>query len=115
MHKIGVIYTRDYFNVLEFEKIRRRLVTCASSSIGKELAAAIEPDSDFVSVSENLKWTTEAVKIFAVSTPPLGGIRDIRETLEKIKLGSSATSEEFLDILSTMYAMKNVKKFFLFS
>ena len=97
---------------MEFEKIRARLVTCASSKIGKELAAALEPDSDFDTVAENLKWTTEAVKIFAVSPPPLGGIRDIRETLEKIKLGSSASSEEFLDILSTMYAMRNVKKFF---
>ena len=103
---------KDYFNVLEFEKIRLRLMNCATSAIGKELAAAIVPDDDFETVSENLKWTTEAVKIFAVSPPPLGGIRDIRETLEKIKLGSSATSEEFLDILSTMYAMRNVKKFF---
>ena len=97
---------------MEFEKIRARLVNCASSSIGKELAAAIEPDADFDIINENLKWTTEAVKIFAVSPPPLGGIRDIRETLEKIKLGSSAAAEEFLDILSTMYAMRNVKKFF---
>lgn len=97
---------------MEFEKIRTRLVTCASSKLGKELAAALEPDSDFDTVAENLKWTTEAVKIFAASPPPLGGIRDIRETLEKIKLGSSASSEEFLDILSTMYAMRNVKNFF---
>ena len=61
-------------------------MNCATSAIGKELAAAIVPDDDFETVSENLKWTTEAVKIFAVSPPPLGGIRDIRETLEKIKL-----------------------------
>ena len=103
---------KDYFNVLEFEKIRSRLMNCATSVIGKELASAIEPDDDFDTVNENLKWTTEAVKVFTVSSPPLGGIRDIRETLEKIKLGSFATSEEFLDILSTMYAMRNVKKFF---
>ncbi|MBQ7477105.1 MAG: endonuclease MutS2 [Selenomonadaceae bacterium] len=97
---------------MEFEKIRQRLKNCASSNLGKELAAAIVPDDNFDAVHENLQWTTEAVKIFAVSAPPLGGVRDIRETLEKIKLGSSATSEEFLDILSTMYAMRNVKKFF---
>ena len=107
-----MIHTKDYFNVLEFEKIRSRLMNCATSTIGKELAAAIEPDDDFDTINENLKWTTEAVKIFAVSAPPLGGVRDIRETLEKIKLGSSANAEEFLDILSTMYAMRNVKKFF---
>ena len=107
-----MINTKDYFKVLEFEKIRQRLVACASSNIGKELAAALEPDDDFDTVNENLKWTAEAVKIFSAATPPLGGIRDIRETLEKIKLGSSANAEEFLDILSTMYAMRNVKKFF---
>ena len=107
-----MINTKDYFKVLEFEKIRQRLVSCASSNIGKELAAALEPDDDFNTVNENLKWTTEAVKIFSAAVPPLGGIRDIRETLEKIKLGSSASAEEFLDILSTMYAMRNVKKFF---
>ena len=35
-------------------------------------------------------WTyVNKIKIFAVSSPPLGGIRDIRETLEKIKQTAS--------------------------
>ena len=103
---------KDYFNVLEFGKIRGRLAEFATSNFGKELARQIEPDSDFENVRGNLDLTTEAVKIFAVNAPPLGGIRDIREVLKKITLGSSASAEEFLDILSTMYAMREVKKFF---
>ncbi|MBR1398131.1 MAG: endonuclease MutS2 [Selenomonadaceae bacterium] len=98
--------------VLEFDKIRKMLVDCASSIYAKELAANIMPSSDFDEVQEYLNETTEAVKIFAVATPPLGGIRDIRAILKKIKLGSIAETEEILDIISTMYAMRNVKKFF---
>jgi len=104
--------TKNYFGVLEFDKVRDRLKNFATSNFGKELAEKIYPDADFETVSENLSLTTEAVKIFAINSPPLGGIRDIREILKKISLGSSASSEEFLDILSTMYAMREVKKFF---
>lgn len=104
--------TKDYFKVLEFDKICERLKNFATSNFGKELAEKIFPDDDFETVQENLSLTTEAVKIFAINSPPLGGIRDIREVLKKISLGSSANAEEFLDILSTMYAMREVKKFF---
>ncbi len=102
----------DYFNVLEFDKIRARLKDCATSTFGKELAATIEPADDIDAVRESLALTTEAVRVFAVSSPPFGGIRDIRETLKKIALGSSASSIELADVLSTMYAMRAVKKFF---
>lgn len=104
--------TKDYFKVLEFDKICERLKNFATSNFGKELAEKIFPDDDFETVRENLSLTTEAVKIFAINSPPLGGIRDIREVLKKVSLGSSANAEEFLDILSTMYAMREVKKFF---
>ena len=101
--------TKNYFGVLEFDKIQDRLKSFATSNFGKELAEKILPDDDFEAVQENLSLTTEAVKIFAINSPPLGGIRDIREVLKKIKLGSSGSAEEFLDI---MYAMREVKKFF---
>lgn len=103
---------KNYFSVLEFDKIRQKLKDCATSNFGKELAEKIEPDDDFETVKKNLELTTEAVKIFAVNSPPLGGIFDIREVLKKISLGRIADAEEFLNILSTMYAMRNVKKFF---
>lgn len=103
---------KNSFKTLEFDKILERLRDCATSNFGKELAEKIEPSDDFETVKENLSLTTEAVRIFAVSSPPLGGFRDVRETFKKIRLGSVADAEEFLDVLSTMYAMRNVKKFF---
>ena len=102
----------DSFRILEFDKIREMLENCATSNFGKELAAEILPADDAETVKENLTLTTEAVKVFAVSEPPFGGIRDIRETLKKIALGSTASASELSDILSTMYAMRSVKKFF---
>ena len=102
----------DAFKTLEFDKILARLRDCATSNFGKELAVKLKPDDDFDTVQENLSLTTEAVKIFAVSSPPLGGFRDVRETFKKIQLGSVADSEELLDVLSTMYTMRQVKIFF---
>lgn len=103
---------QDYFKILEFDKIRAKLRECATSNFGKELAEKIFPADNFFDVREDLNLTTEAVKIFAINSPPFGGIFDIRETLKKISLGSSADAEEFLSILSTMFAMRNIKKFF---
>lgn len=103
---------KNSFKTLEFDKILSRLKNYATSNFGKELAEKIEPSSDFDAVKENISLTTEAVKIFAVNSPPLGGFRDVRETFKKIRLGSVADSEEFLDILSTMYTMRQVKTFF---
>ena len=100
------------FKTLEFDKILERLRDCATSNFGKELALKLEPADDFETVRDNLSLTTEAVRIFAVSAPPLGGFRDVREVFKKIKLGSSADAEELLNVLSTMYTMRQVKIFF---
>lgn len=103
---------KNAFKALEFDKILLRLRDCATSNFGKELAIKLQPDDDFEAVRENLSLTTEAVKIFALNTPPLGGFRDIREVFKKIRLGSVAEAEELLDVLSTMYTMREVKRFF---
>ena len=100
------------FKVLEFDKILSKLQDCTSSNFGKELAQNLLPDNDFNAVKENLSLTTEAVKIFALNSPPLGGFRDVCQAFKKIKLGSIADAEELLDILSTMYSMRQVKTFF---
>ena len=104
--------TKDAFKVLEFDKILSRLRDCATSNFGKELAIKLRPADDFDSVRENLSLTTEAVRIFAVNSPPLGGFRDVRDTFRKLRLGSVADSDELLDLLSTMYTMRQVKIFF---
>lgn len=103
---------KNSFKILEFDKILERLRDCATSNFGKELAVKLKPTDNFDTVKENLSLTTEAVRIFSVSAPPLGGFRDVRETFKKISLGSSADAEELLNVLSTMYTMRQVKIFF---
>ena len=103
---------KNSFAMLEFDKVLSRLRDCATSNFGKELATKLEPADDFETVRYNLSLTTEAVKIFAVSSPPFGGFRDVRETFKKIRLGSVAEAEELLDVLSTMYTMRQIKSFF---
>ncbi len=103
---------KDALKILEYDKIRQRLAECASCNFGKDLARALEPSDDEEEIETRLAETTEAVKMSALSSPPLGGIVDIREIIRKIKLGRIAESIEVLDILNTMYAMREVKAYF---
>ena len=103
---------KDALKILEYDKIRQRLAECASCNFGKDLARALEPSDDEDEIETRLAETTEAVKMSALSSPPLGGIVDIREIIRKIKLGRIAESIEVLDILNTMYAMREVKAYF---
>ena len=103
---------KDALNILEYDKIRRRLIECASTTFGKDMTSALEPVEDQQEIRQRLDETTEAIKISALSTPPFGGIVDIREIIRKIKLGRIADALELLDILSTMYGMRELKKFF---
>lgn len=103
---------KDALEILEYDKIRQRLSDCAVTNYGKEIARSLEPDDDLESVRLLLDETTEAVKISALAFPPFGGIVDIREPLRKIERGSVADPLEILDILNTMYATREVKKFF---
>ena len=103
---------KDALKILEYDKIKARLIECATCNFGKDMARALEPADDPEEINRRLAETTEAVKLFALSGPPLGGIVDIREIIRKIKLGRIAESIEVLDILNTMYAMREVKKYF---
>ena len=103
---------KESYKVLEYEKIREMLVARAGSSLGKERARSLQPSTDYAEVEEQLEQTAEAVRIHAVTSPPFGGIHDLRPLLKKIHMGAVLTLEELVDIRSTLYAMRNVKEFF---
>ncbi len=84
----------------------------AGSSLGKERARALVPSTEFDEVEKWQEETAEAVRIQAMTSPPLGGIHDLRPLLRKIHMGAVLTLEELVDIRSTLYAMRNVKEFF---
>ena len=103
---------KESYKVLEYEKIREMLVARAGSSLGKERARSLQPSTDYAEVEEQLEQTAEAVRIHAVTSPPFGGIHDLRPLLKKIHMGAVLTLEELVDIRSTLYAMRSVKEFF---
>ena len=103
---------KDALNILEYEKILRRLSDCASTFHGKDLARNLLPADASDEIHQRLDETTEAVKISALAFPPFGGIVDIREILHKVALGRIADPTEVLDVLNTMLAMREIKKFF---
>lgn len=103
---------QDSFKVLEYKKILERLQNKAGSILGKELAGGLQPSSDIDEVKERLRETAEAVMVSSMANPPLGGIRDIRELMKKIGIGATIETSEIMDVLTTMYAMRGVKKFF---
>ncbi|MDY2685527.1 MAG: endonuclease MutS2 [Selenomonadaceae bacterium] len=103
---------QESFSTLEYEKIRAMLMDCASSKIGKEKAAALVPSADYSEVSEWQSETDEAVRILAMTAPPLGGIRDIRPLVEKVRKNAVLDLGELQDVQSMLYAMRQVKYFF---
>ena len=103
---------KDALDILEYDKILGRLSDCAVTNRGKEIALNLAPADEPDDVRALLEETAEAVKISALAVPPFGGIVDIREPLKKIGRGSIADPLEILDILNTMYAMREVKRFF---
>ncbi len=97
---------------LEYKKIIDMLKSMATSAMGKELAENLLPSSDFEEVTERISQTEEAASILITSEPPFGGIHDIRSLIKKASLGMAIEIHALLDILNTMYAMRNLKKFF---
>ena len=63
-------------------------------------------------MEELLRETEEAVRLSAFSSPPMGGVFDIRESLAKAEHGAVLDLGDFTDLLSTMRAMRAVKRFF---
>ncbi|MBR3457646.1 MAG: endonuclease MutS2, partial [Selenomonadaceae bacterium] len=103
---------KESLKVLEYDKIREMLEERAGSILGKEKARMLLPDSDFSEVEQRMAETEEAVRVYAAAAPPLGGIRDIRPILKKVGMGAVLDTDEIVDVMNTMYAMRNVKRFF---
>ena len=99
-------------DILEFHRIREILTTYATSSLGKSLAASIQPETDIHKIEVWQRQVTELRRLLAKGKLPLGGIRDIRPFLEDIKDPTTVLScEALLDIHSTLQAARHVNDY----
>ena len=103
---------QETYKIMEYDRVREMLAGCASSLIGKERAQTMLPTSDFDEAVEWIQQTAEAVTVLATAAPPFGGIFDIRPHLKKVKMGAVLDLDEITSIMSTLYAMRNIKHFF---
>ena len=92
---------QESFKILEYKRILSRLREKAGTTLGKELAGGLLPSGDREEVRERLQQTAEAVYVSSMAQPPLGGIKDIRESIKKVGLGAVLAPDELLDILTT--------------
>ena len=98
--------------ILEYDKIQTMLQEEASSSLGREMAGRLTPSADLEEIQAWLEETAQATEVLNVATLPLGGFHDIRRALEAAKKGALLEIEDMLAIRETLYAMRQVKRFF---
>ncbi|MFC3883173.1 endonuclease MutS2 [Bacillus songklensis] len=99
-------------HILEFDKVKEQLIAHAASSLGREKAVQLMPSTNY---DEVVKWqeaTDEAVTVLRLKgNVPLGGIFDIRAYVKRASIGSTLGPTELLDVASTIYGTRQMKKF----
>ncbi|MEW9699709.1 endonuclease MutS2 [Paenibacillus sp. SI8] len=97
---------------LEYPKILHKLMNHASTSLGKDAAEKLEPIGDFELVKLRLQATDEAVNVERLKgNAPFGGIRDIRASLHRARIGGMLNPVELLDISTTLFGSRRLKRF----
>ncbi|MFD1018969.1 endonuclease MutS2 [Thalassobacillus hwangdonensis] len=98
--------------VLEYDKILEMLEEKAASSLGKVRVKQLKPSTDLEEVIQLQNETDEAAQIIRLKgNVPLGGIFDIRPSLKRTTIGGTLSALECLDIASTIYGGKQIKRF----
>ncbi|UTR15549.1 endonuclease MutS2 [Salipaludibacillus sp. LMS25] len=98
--------------ILEYDKMKKQLIEFASSSLGKQRVKELLPSFEFESIKEAQTRTQEGAKVIRLKGQvPLGGLRDIRESLKRAKIGGLLSEHELLDISSTIYSSRRFKNF----
>lgn len=98
--------------ILEYKEILNLLSLECGSFIAKEKAMDLEPSCDMEKVNAMLDETEEAFNILEEENIPVGGIRDIRESLKILSLGGRLKALQLLDISQTLSVGTRILAFF---
>ena len=98
--------------LLEYDKVKERLGKHVSSSLGKQKVEQLTPLFSLEDVNHQLEGTEEGRKVIRLrGQAPLGGIRDIRQSVKRAEIGGMLNPSELLDISSTLYGGRRFKTF----
>ncbi len=97
---------------LEFAKIKEMLMARAATSLGKEVCEGLTPSTEYLEVKHRQEETTEARRLYQSGRSiPLGGIHDLRATLQRAARGGILEPHELLDVADTIASGRRLKKF----
>ncbi|WP_040477214.1 endonuclease MutS2 [Halanaerobium saccharolyticum] len=98
--------------VLEYKKIIKMTAARAATNIGKEIVENLKPVSNANYIKDRLAEVT-AVKsmISEFSTPPFGGVRDIRDDLKKAAKGSVLATDAISRVRSTLRGVSELQRY----
>ena len=96
---------------LEFNKIRDNVTAKARTSYGRELCMDMAPCCDMDYVKSELSCARQAMDhIMRFGMLPLGGMRDLKESLVYAKADGTLTCGQLLEVASFLRASEEVKK-----
>lgn len=99
--------------LLEFDKIKEIVKDFAHTAVGKAKVMALEPSINSLVIHRQLNEAHQAkVIVDNYNEPPFGGIRDVTDVLKQIRIFSTLTPKDFLDIVGLADASQNMLRFF---
>ncbi|WP_294373195.1 endonuclease MutS2 [uncultured Clostridium sp.] len=99
--------------ILEFNKIKEKIQKYARTNAGKQKIAELMPYDNVYEINNKLDETNEALEVLLdKGNPPLEGLFDIHEGIERARKGGTLTPGQLLKIGSTLRAARNMKEFF---
>jgi DNA mismatch repair protein MutS2 len=100
--------------VLEYDKVTTLLAGFTACTPGRELALALAPLTSREGVAEALAEVSEMVVLLvAQGRPPVGGCRDLREALYRLRAeGTFLLPEVLIDVLSSIEAARDCRNYF---
>ena len=98
--------------ILEYNKIIEKLTEHASSAMGKDMCKKLLPSTDLGEICQGQMETTDALsRIYAKGSISFGGLRDIRGSLLRLKVGSSLSVTELMHVASLLETALKAKSY----
>ncbi len=100
-------------HTLEYDKIIQRLEELAGSPLGKTYCRELLPDTRRSAIRKNQKETSAALtRILTQGSVSFGRIKDVRESLERLRLGAVLSAPELLAISNLLGTAGSVRGYF---
>lgn len=98
--------------VLEYDKIREKLVLKASSPLGKEKCLALVPYTDLETILQKQEETQDALnRLFKNDSVSFGGNKPIGASLKSLEIGASLSVPELLKIAALLENVNRMKSY----